>query len=212
MAGTTPKGAPTFANTDVANFAVDLSAVSVWASGKIGESAAAAGSLPSPSVWAGRTITALDTGAIYASNGSSWKCIFSPLTSYTPTFTNLTVGTGGTTVASWSRSGALVSWRVLVTLGSAGFSVNDVSVSLPVACASTGAATNVTLLGDVTYIDVSAGSSGRHRGAAALGASITTARLLSGTAPMGGVVAAVPFTWAAGDQISINGTYLTDVN
>jgi len=211
MAGTTSKGAPTFANTDAADFANDLTAVSTWASGKIGESAAAAGSLPSPALWAGRTITAVDTSAMYLSDGAKWYCLFSPLTSYTPTFTGLTVGAGGSTVASWSRSGATVSWRVLITLGTAPV-VNDVFISLPIACASSGSATNVTLLGDATYVDTSAGSSGRHRGSAARGASVTTARLLSGTDPMGGVVAAVPFTWASGDQISVTGTYLTDVN
>lgn len=211
MAGTTSKGSPTRANTDAASFADDLTAVSQWASDHIGESVANAAALPSSGNWVNRTIMAADTFAVYVWVGS-WKCTFQPLTAYTPTLTGITLGSGGSILGAWSRAGATVTWRAMVTLGSSGFAVSDTFIGLPLAVASSMALSNVTVLGDALFADVSAGGAGRLRGAAVMGSANTNARIVQSTSFLSIVNSTSPFTWAAGDQIQVNGTYLTDVN
>lgn len=83
-----------------------------------------------------------DTKIVYRYDGSAWKAWESDWTTYTPTMTNYTVGTGGSVknVWEWKYELGLVHVRFRTVLGSSGFSVapssSVVSFALPVAMAA----------------------------------------------------------------------------
>lgn len=62
-----------------------------------------------------------DVNQITVYDGSSWRPIStSSWTSYSPTLVNITLGTGGTSVFSYSVSGTTVTVRGIITLGTGG--------------------------------------------------------------------------------------------
>lgn len=77
MAGTDPKGFPTFANSDRADFAVDLTKVAAAASAEAGRSAATPAALPSSGNWKGRTIWDEGSDSLWRWNGSAWGVVAS---------------------------------------------------------------------------------------------------------------------------------------
>ena len=123
-------------------------------------------------------------------------------TSFVPSWTNLTVGTGGSAsnTGSYCQIGKVVNFRVNVVLGSSGSSVGTApQFTLPV----TIVAGTYAPIGQCAY--VTAGTIvwlGFVDGYAALR---TTTIVTYPT--LGNVTATQPFTWAAGCSISIYGTY-----
>jgi hypothetical protein len=118
-------------------------------------------------------------------------------TSYTPTLTNVTLGTGGTLVGRYRQVGKTVDYRIEITLGTGGAITGTATIGLPVATASTGRAP----LGDAYLSDASPAT---FQMASPVRAFSNTGLLIVTTA--GALVAAAaPWTWASGDSILISG-------
>lgn len=127
-------------------------------------------------------------------------------TTWTPTLTNLNVGTTGTVVARYCQIGSeAVLFRFTATLGGTGISVGQVEFSLPVT-ASTSGYVSQTPIGPASYFDSSASQS-------SMGwirmQSATTARfaLFTTSAQQGTLSSTTPFTWAAADVLTCQATY-----
>lgn len=107
----------------------------------------------------------------------------------------LTIG-NGTIVAAYMQVGKTVFFRVLVTLGSTSSIASNVTLSLPV----TANATEQACGGWVN--DVSAGGPGRLPASGQIGGSVVAVWSTGGS-----LTSTVPFTWASGDKICLEGTY-----
>lgn len=127
--------------------------------------------------------------------------------SWTPTWTNLTVG-NGTVVARYDQLGKTVHCRLSLVFGSTTAITGGVIFSLPVTRAAYGGTNGITPLGTATLFDTP--------GAAYLGTvqnlSTTTARIralnAAGTYLSTDTLSAtVPFTWAVGDEIAAEFVY-----
>jgi hypothetical protein len=122
--------------------------------------------------------------------GGAWS-------SYTPTLTNITLGTGGTVTARYEQIGKLVFVQIQIILGSSGAAVTGtVAISLPV----TARATLPVYWGSGIVVDTSAGTGQRAVGI--LGASTTTINLVNGLTG-GSVGTTNPFTWDNTDQFRL---------
>jgi hypothetical protein len=133
-------------------------------------------------------------------------------TSYTPTLTNVAVGTGGNaeTTGKYVKAGRLVVFRVKLVLGTSGASVSGkIGISLPFTAAGSAAGYNETASFNGTFLDL---------GTAiypAMAVQETNTRIdlfainAAGTFAVAGAATSstVPFTWAAGDQIHLSGVY-----
>lgn len=122
-------------------------------------------------------------------------------TSYTPTLTNVTLGTGGTITARYYQLGKFVFVQAQIILGTSGMAVTGSFIlSLPVTARST----TPVLWGSGICLDSSLGSTG-HRGVHVLANNTTSAVLVS---TVGGIVNATqPFTWAASDEARVEFWY-----
>lgn len=139
----------------------------------------------------------------------NFKAIGDVWATYTPTLTNVTIGTGGGAIAQgrYINAGKLVIYSIAIVLGTSGASVSGgVSISLPVS--PLGTATNFPL-GICTLWDNSAtatvhGVARWNPGTTAISLAYNT-----GTTPVSssGVSNTLPWTWAASDAMYIQGTY-----
>jgi len=139
--------------------------------------------------------------------GGAWK-------SWTPTFTNWTIGTGGNagTNAYYLQIGKLIVFRLTSTLGTSGFSVGTgVTFTVPVtrrAYGITGTAAlqfGVGRAEDTGVANVSIFASGNDIDLDKLSVELQTT---SGTyVSNAGITATVPWTWGAGDSINLQGFY-----
>lgn len=128
---------------------------------------------------------------------------------YTPTYANLNVGSTGTTVARYHQIGKKVMFQWLATLGGTGISVGDVRVSLPVTSVSTGYVSLVTPLGIAHLLDSGVALfSGNCLWTGTTTFGVRYWNMPSGTILRSAVITSTaPFTWAAGDQLSVVGAY-----
>lgn len=162
------------------------------------------------------TATALQTPrniAGHAFDGTAAISIFdtdlsgAAYSSWTPTWTNLTVG-NGTVTAVYKQVGKTVRGRIAIVFGSTTSISGDVSFDLPVTRAAMAGTNNVSPLGCARFYDAGvAGYEGAVHNASTSTASIrvwaasgayVTAALLSST---------VPFTWGTSDEISAEFEY-----
>lgn len=122
-------------------------------------------------------------------------------TSYTPTFTGLTLG-NGTVSATYVKNGGIVVDEIVITLGSTSAVTGAIYInSLPVASANTSqwmpqGAVNLYDNAGTSYLGV------------ALQSTTTSLRILAQNAAgtyvtWNNVSATVPFTWGAGDKIMV---------
>jgi hypothetical protein len=125
-------------------------------------------------------------------------------TTWTPTWSNLTVG-NGTVVARYSQINKVIHMRVNLAWGSTTSISGSVTLALPVTASSTAATTGhgVAQFGDA--------SASQYLGVVRL-AGTTTAQLVvpdtSGTYPtFVGLSSTIPFTWVVTDTIDITLTY-----
>ena len=125
-------------------------------------------------------------------------------TSYTPTLTNLTVGTGGTNVAKYLAVGTLVHFYGVITLGTS-FSIGDVRIGLPGTAASNSAINMSAYAHDAgtNYYILYADQTGNFTTSVRIGAVVASTSYGS----FGVLSSTVPFTWVAGDQIFFSGFY-----
>jgi len=132
----------------------------------------------------GSILTAADLAGITTLNGG-W-------TSYTPTWTNLTVG-NGTNLGSYIQFGKTVLCRIQLTFGSTTSVSGVFGASIPVSGATTYSATLPGFMLD---------TSGTAYVPCSLVANVATI-----VSPSGRSSATVPWTWTTGDLIVINGSY-----
>jgi hypothetical protein len=149
------------------------------------------------------TDSAVTPAKLQSGTGSSWVW-----QSWVPTFTNWSIGTGGSagTSAHYIQIGKTVFFVLTSTLGSSGQSVgSSPTFTLPVT--TTANYTGGTPIGQMRMVAAGGGFFGYVRQN-----STTTAALISllasGTyVSDGGVTSTTPATWAANDSIQISGSY-----
>lgn len=129
-------------------------------------------------------------------------------TTYSPTWTNLSVG-NGTVTARYRQIGTLVETRITIVFGSTTSISGAVSVSLPVTRATYAGTAGLTALGLARFFDTSGGAASEG---AAMNVSTTTVRLQvwksDGTyLTSADLSSTVPFTWATGDEINVQFSY-----
>mgnify|MGYP000988083254 FL=1 len=126
--------------------------------------------------------------------GGAWK-------SWTPTWTNLTVGAGGTVVAKYTQIGKTVHYYLSFTFGT-GSSVGDVMFSLPITSTNAG---DGAIFGMVRLVDANSAYFCGY----VLVNSATTAEITydNGTGGAAVLSSTAPFTWATNDRIVVTGTY-----
>lgn len=136
--------------------------------------------------------------------------------SFTPSWTNLTVGTGGsaTNTGYYKQIGKTVFFAVNMIFGSSGPSMgSNPYVSLPVNASSNYSTTapSQTIIGTVVFNDVSGSPYPGHitinnTSGVANGQVLTTS--VGATYPTyTGISSTIPFAWGGGDQIRITGYY-----
>jgi len=140
-------------------------------------------------------LTASDHFQVY--NGSAWVTFDIAWNAWTPTFTNLTQGSGATTSAFYARVGKTIVAQVYVTMGTSPTVGGQFSISLPVdhansnrsgsigTCVMRDAGAGVSYLGSV-FATSSAPSVARMQTITTSGASAT----------LSSQTASNPFTWA----------------
>jgi len=133
--------------------------------------------------------------------GAAWA-------SWTPAWTNLTVG-NGTVVAKYMRLGKTVIARLSIVFGSTTVVSGSVSFTLPVTQATYGGTAGVTSLGLARYFDASAGFAFEG---SVINLSTTTGLFIamdaSGTHLKQAVLSStVPFTWTTSDEIGVQFCY-----
>lgn len=143
-------------------------------------------------------ITGSDLVTIYT--GSAWVEYgrYGAWESYTPTWTNLTVG-NGTVSSRYVRIGSTVTYYGLLDFGSTTSISGFVSVSLPVNAA------RPRTTGSARYSDAATRTYVGVAGVNAAGTAIGFTHSESGG--FGGVNATNPFTWTTSDAISWTITY-----
>jgi len=128
--------------------------------------------------------------------------VYQPWASWTPTWTNLSVG-NGTVVAKYTQIGKTVFARLSIIFGSTTSVSGLVTFSLPVTRIAYAGSANITPLSVVRMLDTSASTTFEG---ALTNASTTTAAVVAYNAAatyLNGVATSstVPFTWATGDEI-----------
>jgi hypothetical protein len=72
-----------------------------------------------------------DLNELNVYDGSAWRAFNTSWTAYTPTYSNVTLGSGGTIVGFYTTAGRLTIANVLITLGSTGSVSGTITVGLP---------------------------------------------------------------------------------
>jgi hypothetical protein len=128
-----------------------------------------------------------------------------PKTSWTPTFTNLSVG-DGTLVCEYSVSGSMVHATFHLTFGSTTSISGSVSCTIP-----TGSMTNNTIQPLGTVILGDTGTANLYGAVYLASATTITIRTLSVSGSHIGVAAlssTIPFTWTNGDRLTCEFDYI----
>lgn len=137
--------------------------------------------------------------------GSSWAW-----QAWTPTFTNWTIGTGGSagTTAVWCQVGKTVFWRLKTILGSSGQSVGTApTFTLPVAVNS-GYNADSDIIGHGTALDT--GVAAYPIRAYLNSTTVCQMILLNAGGTYVGyspITSTAPHVWAAADRILLQGSY-----
>lgn len=139
---------------------------------------------------------------LMSGTGSSWA--WQP---WTPSWTNLTIG-NGVNSSTYVQHGKTVFYKLEFTVGSTTVVGTNPTFSFPVESISY-IAQFVQIIGRGILYDVSAGA---FCAGTALWSTTTTALVAVENASatyltLGGATAAIPFTWAVGDIISVLGMY-----
>ncbi len=144
--------------------------------------------------------TQTDTGVEYRYDGSTWKEWSSDYITWSTAPTNLTVGTGGTTVQKYKYVAGRIWFSYSYTLGSSGFSMGTsptinfpISVALPVPAGSLatgdGAIRDVSVPSTPAFVRVNI-------------TSATTGIMQTYTGTTASITSTAPMTWAAGDILA----------
>lgn len=148
-----------------------------------------------------------DTNLLCQYSGAAWSGIgpsSGAWRSWTPTYSNLTVGSG-TVVARYMRVGRMITYKFQFTYGSGSSVGTNPTFAVPVTAAAQGELDmNVCRLTDSSPFT-------RYIGWA-VGATTSTVQIgqlenVVSTLAYVSVTATSPFTWATGDTIFVSGTY-----
>lgn len=135
------------------------------------------------------------------STGIAWS-------SWTPTWTNLTLG-NGVVVAKYQRVGKLIIARLNIVFGTTTSVAGSIIFSLPINRAAFAGTSGLTPIGHCRLFDTSAPAT--LEGviiSTAVGTALVGAHDSSGAYLVGiGTGTTVPFTWATGDEISLQIAY-----
>ena len=121
--------------------------------------------------------------------------------SFTPTWNNVTLGTGATSTGKWRYYNGDLEFIATFVLGTGGSVTGNVSVDLP--NSETSAA--IRQVGGSILCSLSGAN---HPGGVFCGSSSTTANLYVGT---NDVAASNPFTWAVGATLDLHARIVLDV-
>lgn len=128
-------------------------------------------------------------------------------TAFTPSWTNLTPGSGATNAGAWTSIGKTVMFRVRVTLGTSPSVGSGVSFVLPVNLHGGYHTGQRQVIGTASADD--ANGSGWPGVTVPFSASTVGARFIN-TGSGGihsGITSSFPFTWVATDSLFLEGTY-----
>jgi hypothetical protein len=146
-----------------------------------------------------------DTNIYTFYNGSAWGNLVWPdaWIAYTPTLTNITLGSGGTSAFFYQRVGKAVNVRGRITLGTSGALTGVATFTLPV---------NSILSDQFWDFGAILNDSGTtfYPGVVRVGTSTATVLATNAAATYTTAVntsATIPFTWASTDVINVGFTY-----
>lgn len=144
----------------------------------------------------------IDTGVTYRYDGSAWVLIESPITSWAPSYTSITVG-NGTVSALYSVTNGWTDAEWIFTLGSTSSVSAGVIISLPSTLASSHPIGSI-LTADAGVYDTSASASYPLIVNALTTTTVQLGVLNSAStyAVRAGVTGSVPITFATGDIIN----------
>ena len=143
----------------------------------------------------------LDTGNIERNSGSGWSIITwgGAWSTYSPSYVNLTLGTGGTISGRWRQIGSTIDVYIVLTFGSSGFAIGGAYIGIPVQSGTVDAG---GLLGYGEAYHVS-GPAWWPLLATASGSTFQVISAASGTS----MTDTAPFTVAASDRIEMRLRY-----
>jgi hypothetical protein len=125
-------------------------------------------------------------------------------TSFTPSWTNLTVG-DGTNLGSYTHVGKTTFFRIIFTFGSTSSIGGSVSVNFPATSASL---TGSVIVGNVRLVDATGSTYFGNAMYLSTAAMIVTSFAVSGSSIIQAALSSTaPFTWATSDAIQITGFY-----
>ncbi|MEM9515426.1 MAG: hypothetical protein AAGA42_11280 [Actinomycetota bacterium] len=148
--------------------------------------------LPTPEE--GQEAYLLDVDHVTRYDGSAWKVIESPWTSFPPAWSNVTLGTSPTSSGEYRYVGGDLRVKALLVLGTGGALTGTAQLTLP---NSETSRTGLRSKGVASFTDSSSPGADEEGVAIALSASTTIYFEQSGDV----VDATDPFTWAAGDAL-----------
>lgn len=155
--------------------------------------------------YTGQLVYDLTDAEIQAYTGSSFQAAvpMGAWTSFTPSWTNLTPGSGATTVAKYRRSGRAIDLRVRVTLGTSP-TVGDVRLTAPVTIASDYGSVMERL-----GVGFATDANGSQHNVTVRYEGSNTLRIIyfTSTNVAAALSASAPFTWVQGDTLAFNARY-----
>ena len=163
-----------------------------------------------PAGYEGLLVYETDTDRLMQHNGTGWVIISEPTQSYTPTTTNITVGTGGTLTGTFKRGDGWMDLQIYAVLGSAGFSVTGNPIfSLPTGTPAIQPVTALELMKGQAIVNDATGNrwygTTYHDSFNSLGCVYSyTVATAGGSSPgvsAAGINGSAPFTWTTGDYV-----------
>ena len=162
------------------------------------------------SPFVGQQIYETDTSKSLIYNGTAWVQTenLGAWTTYTPTLTNIAVGTGGSAKneGRYIRLGSLVMFEIQITLGTSGGSVSSGAIGATLPPITQQAANHCSFsarLRDAGTAIFDTLTDNSTLGRVEVYAVLTSGAYASGATPS----STVPFTWAANDEVVIWGFY-----
>jgi len=144
-------------------------------------------------------ITNSELGTATGELGGAWA-------SWTPTWTNLTVG-NGTVNAKYTQIGKTVHFRMSLVFGSTTSLTNSIAISLPVSVSTDYYHDTKTKIGFAHFEDAGVANYIGVIGVVGDDPTLLSVYYINASFSTSGISSIAPFTWSTGDQMIIQGTY-----
>ena len=144
-------------------------------------------------------ITNSELGTATGELGGAWA-------SWTPTWTNLTVG-NGTVNAKYTQIGKTVHFRMSLVFGSTTSLTNSIAISLPVSVSTDYYHDTKTKIGFAHLEDAGVANYIGVIGVVGDDPTLLSVYYINASFGTSGISSIAPFTWSTGDQMLIQGTY-----